>query len=58
MVGKRKRKERPRHCILGKDYMEEKCKDIECKFKGLCKKMKKNLVLRNLVWVNYVEPYY
>jgi len=35
--------ERPVHCIVGYDYVEEKCKDIKCSFKELCKRINKRL---------------
>jgi len=37
------KKKRPRHCFVGYDYVEEKCKDIECKFKELCKRINEQL---------------
>lgn len=34
-----KRKERPGHCFIGYDYAEDKCRDVECNFKELCRKL-------------------
>ena len=36
-------KNKPRHCFIGYDYIEQKCRDIDCKFKELCKKINKQL---------------
>ena len=41
------KRKRPRHCLLGHDYVEEKCKDIECKFKELYKKLEKEKVAKS-----------
>jgi len=34
---------KPRHCFIGYDYAERKCRDLECEFKGLCKRISKQL---------------
>jgi len=36
-------KKKPRHCFIGYDYVEDKCKNIECRFNELCKKINKQL---------------
>jgi hypothetical protein len=35
------KKKKPAHCILGHDFVKEKCEKVECKFKELCEKIAK-----------------